>query len=778
MSKDLQINYTLKATDLTGKDIDTAIANMERFYKAKDNLDRESEIKKKKIRDELTAKKQLEKQVINDKKSNDIHLKRYKQLLLKKSQMDRFSQLKALKGNEAALRTYIKESESRLLKLKSKIFSDNDYKGKYKNSLEELSLINMKSKAETMLGDVITSNNKQREKSIQSQKKLEEKVIQSQKKLEEKAIQSKIKLEEKNRLLAQKILEKQKIKDEKIRNNKLKMYKKLEQDKYKINQLVQLNKIKGNEKALKRYIRNSERELSKIRSGVLTQDNLLRELHLINMRNKAESMLGRIINSNNAKREKTLELQRRQRGANNIKAGAAAAGALYAGSRVMTYPFGQAMTLEQMGISMRAQYGVKAGNMVLEEMKKYSRDTAFTLKESTQLLLGVKIGAGNIGITNTRQQVDFVKEIGKAILAYGGNIEDRNEIGHQLSQIFMAGKANERQDLRVIQRRGLPIYTALQAMTGMDFEQLKNKYGAELPADLIAKAMIFMVRSPEVMRAWSERETSFVQSWESTTEQFGYTAGALGGRIAELLELPKKLRFATRALSDIENMLYDKKDGDSKVSFITYAASMFFMTSAVLALKGSFVALLWVIGKFGRTLSGAFGIASGLYLMMTDWSSLIENINKHGLSGFLKDLDKAVAILGVLGGGFAIGGFAGMAVAAIGLSAVGAYKLTIGEMKKYDEIKWQKLRKEFNTPILQTSRIPFSDPISSIVRDNKLEREQSFKPSLGILKAEVKVNNYFDSENREVKTETSVKNPLSAPVIYEHWDKQKYNFGY
>jgi tape measure domain-containing protein len=489
-----------------------------------------------------------------------------------------------------------------------------------------------------------------------------------------------------------------------------------------------LRKMRGDEDALKRYLMSNERRLSEVRGKVFRQDdqkgryeNTLKELSLMNQRNRAETMLGQAINSNNRKREQAVSLQQQiadRRGQANIAVGAASGAALYAGGRATAYALGQTMTLEQMGISMRAQFGVEQGNLAMIEMKNYARDTAFTLKEATQLLLGVKIGAKNIGIQNPQQMVAFTKEIGKSILAYGGNQEDRYEIGHQLSQIFMAGTASTRQDLKVIARRGLPIFEALEASTGKTYKELQSIYGTELPAALIAKAILYMSKSDSVSRATMERASSFTQSFEAATEQFGYTSGKFGDVVAKAFRLPDVLRGFTNSMAGLEDMLgEDNFSGMTSLLFTVSSLTLGFMTisglitacrlgmqyfaASTLAANVGLGSMSLLIGSILSKVALFSGISSAIYLAISDWGKMFDD----GLTGILGHLDKLIAMLAVLGTGFLVGGLPGLLIAATGLAGVGAYKYLKhqGDLESQEMDKWRDSTREINTGMSQSN---------------------------------------------------------------------------
>lgn len=467
----------------------------------------------------------------------------------------------------------------------------------------------------------------------------------------------------------------------------------------------QLKRIRGDEQMLAGYLGRQQGLLSRIKTSSFTDpagksNNLNRQLDVMRRIHQAETMLGSAIIANTRKREAQLRVQERQaqaaqrqlerRAMGEVAIGAGAGLALRQGGRGMEYAFGKTMELEQLGIAMEAQFGDKEGKMVMGSMKKYSVDTMFKLKDTIQLLLDVKKGAGNIGLNSTEDMVAFTKKIGEPLLSFAVNQEKRAEAGYQLGQIFMAGTADERQDIKVIARAGIPIYAALTKMTGKNIKELKDIYGSQLPATLIAQAMLFLAESKENMAAMAKYEKSFTIAWQGSTEQLGYTSAAFGDKIAEALKIPSMLRLATKAMEGIEKSLIEGGGG-----FAFYLLAIAGISTGLLAAK----ALIWgmayamqiatgatIIGNgtlltFGRLLWAIIprflmlsGIASGIYLIFSDWNSMFDSINKKGLIGVTDHLDKLISVLAVLGVGFATGGFLGLLLAAAGIGAVGIYK--------------------------------------------------------------------------------------------------------
>lgn len=555
-----------------------------------------------------------------------------------------------------------------------------------------------------------------------------------------------------------------------------------------------LRRLKGDEDGLRKYRETQQGILTKLQNKFFDKGdykgkaaNLAEQLAVQGRLNRSEFMLGSAIDANNRRREQSVKALERQakmqervrerearqqerlkqqasdrRSSGEVAIGAASGAALYGGARSSIYSFGQAMTLEQMGISMRAQFGVDQGNKATKEMKDYARDTAFTLKEATQLLLGVKIGAKNIGITKTDDIIGFTKQIGKSILAYGGNVEDRYEIGHQLSQIFMSGSANTRQDLKVIARRGLPIFEALTAMTGKNYKQLQAQYGSELPASLIANAILFMSKSEAVQRSAREREISFTQAFESSSEQFGYTAGAFGDMLAKAIKLPSLLRGFTSAMSKTEDLITgngnaDKTSTSSQLLMLGVMSTG--MALSILTLKGALTAAglafkyftgnaitlklaLSFIAGFIPTLIGSFASGGLVYAAFADWKGLLDDINKDGLKGFLNHISLAVAGVATLAGIIAMtltGNFVGAGALAIGALGTTAYKT----MQWGDDKAWADLRKSMN-PNNPTMPIPNMTPLPKNAKngDTNVYVDTRVDAATGNTKTKVRVDPY------------------------------------
>lgn len=517
-----------------------------------------------------------------------------------------------------------------------------------------------------------------------------------------------------------------------------------------------LRKLKGDEDGLRKYRRTQEGILTKLQNKFFEKGdykgraaNLAEQLTVQGRLNRSEFMLGSAISANNRKREQALRLQERQakqaerlqqqfreRGQQaQIAAGVASGAALYGGAKASGYALKEAMTMEQLSIAMRAQFGEKEGNMVLKEMKDYSLQTMFKLEDTIQMLLGIRKAGANIGLTTTAQQVAFAKALGKPLLAYATNKERRAEAGYQLEQIFQAGTADERQDVKVIARSGIPIYAALKNMTGKSYDQLQEIYGKQLPAHLIAKAMIYLGTSEATMKAMLEYEKSLTISVEAASEQLGWTAAAFGDTIAKALKIPTVLRALTKGMGEVEEKLKSGQvSGLASYAYIVSGLTLGFMSlngiimAGYVAMKyfaGSTLAANMGLGGMSLIMTSLLskfalfaGISSLIYLGLADWKGLFDDFNKQGFSGVLKHMDMLMAALSTLGAGAIAGGavggiwgaFIGMAAAAAGVGAIGLGNMAF---EAIDDQLWRDARKEFNpnNPTMPLGSIPQMSPI-------------------------------------------------------------------
>lgn len=307
-----------------------------------------------------------------------------------------------------------------------------------------------------------------------------------------------------------------------------------------------------------------------------------------------------------------------------------------------------AMTMEQMGIRMRTQFGKEEGNMAFQEMKEYAAQTAFKLQEAVQLLSGMKVGQKGLGITNTKDLVSKSKSIGNVLLAFASSPEGRSEIAYQLSQVAMKRKANMRQDLMVMANYGLPIFEILEQQTGKTLEQLKDIYGAELPSDLIFKALDSLSKSPKVLQAMKERTDSLSQSWDTFGERVFFTSSAYG----ELLDKQLGIKDAINSTSTVLQKLEEQMRGVSKESLNTKEQVIGYTTAMVIGVPALTFTLLTFRKLFSvaaqtagstaalyRNMGLAGLVISGAYLTTVDWKEVIKDIDKEGFKGLLKHMD-------------------------------------------------------------------------------------------------------------------------------------------
>jgi len=311
-----------------------------------------------------------------------------------------------------------------------------------------------------------------------------------------------------------------------------------------------------------------------------------------------------------------------------------------------------AMTMEQLGIRMRTQFGKEEGMMAFEEMKNYAAQTAFRLQEAVQLLSGMKVGQKGLGITSTKELVEKSKSIGNVLLAFASSPEGRGEIAYQLSQVAMKRKANMRQDLMVMANYGLPIFEILEKYTGKSVEDLKKQYGAELPAELIFKVLDELAKSPQVFQAMKDRTDSLSQSWDTLKERVFFTSSVYGEILDKQLGIKDTFKEASEVLKKMEENMkgVSNESLSTKEKMIGFTTAMVIgvptLTFMLLTFKKLFSVASQTAGSTSalyKNLSLAAGVVSAAYLYTVDWEQVIKDIDKNGLKGLLKHMDVLIA---------------------------------------------------------------------------------------------------------------------------------------
>lgn len=450
-----------------------------------------------------------------------------------------------------------------------------------------------------------------------------------------------------------------------------------------------------------------------------------------------------------------------------------------------------AMTMEQLGIRMRTQFGKEEGMMAFEEMKNYAAQTAFRLQEAVQLLSGMKVGQKGLGITNTKELVDKSKSIGNVLLAFASSPEGRSEIAYQLSQVAMKRKANMRQDLMVMANYGLPIFEILEQYTGKSLEQLKLQYGAEVPSDLIFKVLDQLAKSPQIVQARKDRTDSLSQSWDTLKERVFFTSSAYGDILDKQLGIKDVFKETSSILQKMEAQMkgVSGESLNTKEQVIGFTTAMVIgvptLTFAALTFKKLFSYAAQTAGSTAalyRTLGLAGGVISAAYLYTQDWNEIIKDINRDGFKGLLKHMGALISAAQIFAtimmfafpGGFLfkglgkLGGFllkntigrAGGALALAGGAYYGGRKAREGFDNYLDRIDSEVVMEELQKTTPQMSFAPGTK--ESVLYNAVLgEKKQSQPINLDI------VNNFTIDKEGNVKSQKSTvkrntnDNPLS-----------------
>lgn len=458
-----------------------------------------------------------------------------------------------------------------------------------------------------------------------------------------------------------------------------------------------------------------------------------------------------------------------------------------------------AMTMEQMGIRMRTQFGREEGNMALEEMKNYAAQTAFRLQEAVQLLSGMKVGQKGLGITNTKDLVAKSKSIGNVLLAYSYSPEGRAEIAYQLSQVAMKRKANMRQDLMVMANYGLPIFEMMEKYTGKTLEELKKIYGAELPADLIFKVLDMAAKSPAVLQAMTDKSDSLSQSWDTFTERVFFTSSTYGEVLDKQLGIKDAIKGTSTILQKMEAQMKGLESGSltTKEQVIGFTTAMAIgiptLTFAALTFKKLFGYASQTAGStlaLSRTMSLAGAAISGAYLTTLNWDEIIKDIDKNGLKGLLNHMDALISAATIFSsimmfafpGGFLLKGagkLGGLLMRTILGKSIGAATIAGGayfggrELRSQFDSYLERLRAEELVNNIANSTPQMTPIPNSSQAGLKTAFDVASKPQWSTPEQSINLNienNLTIDENGNLKSQTKVKrSPMDKPYVSEAW---------
>ncbi len=431
------------------------------------------------------------------------------------------------------------------------------------------------------------------------------------------------------------------------------------------------------------------------------------------------------------------------------------------------------MTIEQLKIRLLTQFG-EEGNTVFKETSKYALETAFSMRDAVGLVTDLKIGASNIGVKNTNELINMSKSIGNTLLAFTSNREDRQEIVNQLGQVAMAGQASFRQDILVMNRRGLPIIQAIEEFTGIKYKALQDKYGANLPAKLVYDALINLSKSEKIVNAMALRSESLTQSWDSLAESMFFFSSDYGNVLSQKFNLTDKFKTAAGLLQEMstELQLEGKLTKGLAQNMVAFGTALAIATPPLVV--ASFLLQKMLISAGGlalvsRRFLAISGIVSLIHLTTLDWKTVIEDIDKQGFKGMLKHMDilieGALAFAGIMA--IAIPGGAKIR-AALGLGAVaGAYVA----YNKYKGLRNEIDSENYMTDLENTKQ-------SSKVLGNKdylsllmPEKEKTMTPAPQDIKFIIQNVTTVDKSGYG-KTDTKVKRSYDQnPITNNLWNK-------
>lgn len=444
-----------------------------------------------------------------------------------------------------------------------------------------------------------------------------------------------------------------------------------------------------------------------------------------------------------------------------------------------------AMQREQLNMRLGLLFGQAEGKQIATEMKKYAVDSALDYKGAVKLIADMQVGKENLGITTTREMIDFTKKIGDVVVTYIGDQDDINEVINQIGQVFMAGKASNRQDLRVMQKHGLPIFNALKAVTGLSFDKMQDKYGAETPAKLVAAALEYMRAEEKTNAALKVRKESLTQSWQTLKEQTINVSASFGEMMNQEFGIAKGMMSIADALGSADNQMLgiDEKQNHVLKSSIKYGATMALAVPTLMIVM-SYADKLAIGMKstsesaklFKTRLAMAAGIMSVMSLATADWSAVMKDVENEGFKGWIKHLDVvANGFIGILATVTLIRNASLVAAMAwapllVAMAAGGYVGAKIGEA--FDPDKFLNARElgKVGSGSYGDNYVPNLVDISK--RDANIAKNGGAQPAL-VESVATYITNIvkWDGKNAPtVDSKASKKDPYRAPLVYNLGD--------
>ena len=408
----------------------------------------------------------------------------------------------------------------------------------------------------------------------------------------------------------------------------------------------------------------------------------------------------------------------------------------------------------------------------MQEMVKYATESAFSVKETAQLITDMKKGEANLGVASNEDLIRKTKNIGDVILAFASSPEGRAEIAYQLGQVASKGVADPRQDLRVMSSHGLTMDKILLETTGKNVEQLKDIFGAALPAKLIFDALETYRSSPLVKQGLIERKMSLSQAWDTTKETGTLASSAYGGVLSEQFGLTSRLTSVSKTLQNI----YDKLSGAKKESLTLEERMIGFGTAAAIAvpsllllnitmqkLWGASVATAGSTAALQSTLMKTSGAFAAVYALTIDWNKVMSDIKDDKLGGMVKHADElTLGLLGVYGVLLNIQKLPILA-AFLAIPAAFKYGPKLGD-KMSDIADWA-------SPGAKEGPFQFNTGVSYADIRDQIEKANAMKETTQnplVVQNTINIDKYGNTE-----TKTRVRrDPNESPITVQQWNSK------
>lgn len=437
------------------------------------------------------------------------------------------------------------------------------------------------------------------------------------------------------------------------------------------------------------------------------------------------------------------------------------------------------MEMEKRQARLKMHFGKEAADME-KFAENYALETAFSPKNTTDLLEVVALGKEKLGIKSNQEIKDLTKIIGDVVLAYGISAVEQERIVDNIRQMMNMGRL-ELTDAKQMAKAGLEI-ERLARMAGI------QRKGEMWTAEEIIAIFKFAQKTEEVQTKMIENAKTFSQAWSRVGESTNIVFAGYGKTLDKQFDLTNNAKIFAEILQKIGLSL--KEDNANFIKGMSsYLTTLGLVVVPLMTGVGLLKMGLFLLKKanieaaiFGKRAFYATSAASALYLISVDWKQVLKDIEENRMQGIIKHLDTAIALAFTLFGAFDLLNKSLLLTNArlIAIAKSPVIRLASLGFTMYDTItdderiqkNIEKARGDISSN--KNPSMPLENLSSSTMNPNTAEMFANFQSQP---KVEV-INNINVDKNDNVTIDTKTKNkdtytsPYSAPVM------SNFSFGY